>query len=103
MPYLLDTLGLEPGDNFTAVIFVQIGGTITPNTALYKLVKSITKSQFVDRVSIKFSSNPQFSNQIHFKIIILWASDRPIPSKKRWPNTGNIPFHLLPDATTDDR
>lgn len=52
MPYLLDMLGHQPGHNFTAVIFVQIGVTLTPNSALYRLVKSITKSQFVDRVSI---------------------------------------------------
>lgn len=51
MPYLLDILGHEPGHNFTAVIFVQIGVQLTPSSALYRLVKSITKSQFVDRVS----------------------------------------------------
>lgn len=51
MPYLLDILGQEPGHNFTAVIFVQIGVQLTPSSALYRLVKSITKSQFVDRVS----------------------------------------------------
>lgn len=51
MPYLLDILGHEPGHNFTAVIFVQIGVQLTPSAALYRLVKSITKSQFVDRVS----------------------------------------------------
>lgn len=51
LPFLLDTFGLEPRHNYTAVIFVQIGVTLTPNVALYKLVKTITKSQFVDRVS----------------------------------------------------
>lgn len=28
MPYLLDILGHEPGHNFTAVIFVQIGPVV---------------------------------------------------------------------------
>lgn len=51
LPYLLEQLGMEPRHNFTSIIFVQIGVTLTPNAALYKLVKSITKSQFVDRVS----------------------------------------------------
>lgn len=55
MPFLLETLGHEPGHNFTAVIFVQIGATLSPTAALYKLVKSITKSQFVDSVSISRS------------------------------------------------
>ena len=51
MPFLLDILNREPDHNFTAVIFVQIGVTLTPNSALYRLVKSITKSQYVARVS----------------------------------------------------
>lgn len=55
MPFLLETLGHEPGHNFTAVIFVQGGAAMTPTAALYKLVKSITKSQFVDSVSISIS------------------------------------------------
>lgn len=52
MPFLLDILNKEPGHNFTAVIFVQIGVTLTPNSALYRLVKTITRSQYVARVSI---------------------------------------------------
>ena len=55
MPYLLDALGSEPRNNYTAVIYVQIGAQLTQNAALYKLVKSITKSQFVDRVSSDLS------------------------------------------------
>ncbi|KAG4074562.1 hypothetical protein HA402_005627 [Bradysia odoriphaga] len=85
MPYLLDILGHEPGHNFTAVIFVQIGVQLTPSSALYRLVKSITKSQFVDR------------------LIIIWASDRPIPSKKKWPNTGSIPLHIVSSIVNDER
>lgn len=51
MPFLLDDVNLRIGNNYTAVIYVQIGAPLTPNNALYKLVKTITKSQFVDRVS----------------------------------------------------
>ncbi|XP_065366614.1 exostosin-1 isoform X2 [Calliphora vicina] len=77
MPFLLDDMNLRTRDNYTAVIYVQIGAPLGPNNALYKLVKTITKSQFVDR------------------IIVLWAADRPIPSKKRWPPTYHIPFHVI--------
>jgi glucuronyl/N-acetylglucosaminyl transferase EXT1 len=83
MPFLLDTFGYKPKDNFTAVIFVQIGSsTLTPNSALYKLVKSITKSQYVSR------------------ILILWASDQKVPSRKRWPSTGHIPLHIITSLTS---
>lgn len=51
MPFLLDDMNLRTRDNYTAVIYVQIGAPLSPNNALYKLVKTITKSQFVDRVS----------------------------------------------------
>lgn len=51
-PFLLEGVGLRPGPNYTAVIFVQIGAQqLTAGSALYKLVKSITKSQFVDKVT----------------------------------------------------
>lgn len=53
-PFLLEGVGLRPGPNYTAVIFVQIGAQLTPSSALYKLVKSITKSQFVDKVRKQF-------------------------------------------------
>lgn len=77
MPFLHHTLGYQPNDNFTAMIFVQIGTTLTPTSALYKLVKSVTKSQYVD------------------KILILWACDQKVPSRKRWPNTGHISLHII--------
>lgn len=50
MPFHMDIQDYQPGHNYTAIIFVQIGTSLTPNTALYRLVKSITRSQFVDRV-----------------------------------------------------
>lgn len=42
-------------------------------------------------------------SQCHLQIIILWASDRPIPSKKRWPYTGAIPFHIISSIVKDER
>lgn len=50
-PFLLDLAGHQPKHNYTAVIYVQVGNTLTPTSALYRLVKAVTKSQFVDRVS----------------------------------------------------
>ncbi|XP_062562398.1 LOW QUALITY PROTEIN: exostosin-1-like [Armigeres subalbatus] len=85
-PFLLEGVGLRPGPNYTAVIFVQIGAQqLTAGSALYKLVKSITKSQFVD------------------KILILWACDRPAPSRKRWPSTGHIPLHVISGGLNEER
>lgn len=81
-PFLLNTLGFEPNGNFTAVIFVQVGQALTPSSALYKLVKSVTKSQFVNR------------------ILILWASDQKVPSRKRFPSTGHIPLHIVSSLST---
>jgi len=52
MPFLLNSMGAEPRHNYTAVIYVQIGAALGPNAALYKLVRTITKSQFVERVSL---------------------------------------------------
>ncbi|KAG5683893.1 hypothetical protein PVAND_013153 [Polypedilum vanderplanki] len=77
LPFYLDRLGYEPRANFTAVIFVQVGQPINPQSALYKLVKSITKSQFVNR------------------ILILWAADQKVPSRKRFPATGHVPLHIV--------
>lgn len=48
-------------------------------------------------------NNIQFYSQCHLQIIILWASDRPIPSKKRWPFTGAIPFHIISSIVKDER
>lgn len=81
-PFLLNSLGYEPNRNFTAVIFVQVGQALTPSSALYKLVKSVTKSQFVNR------------------ILILWASDQKVPSRKRFPSTGHIPLHIVSSLST---
>lgn len=67
MPFLLDRLDYSPRSNYTAVIYVQIGAPMTPNVALYKLVKTISKSQFVDRVSISFQKGDLIS-----KLIVLF-------------------------------
>uniref|UniRef100_A0A1L8E1L1 Putative glycosyl transferase family 64 domain protein n=1 Tax=Nyssomyia neivai TaxID=330878 RepID=A0A1L8E1L1_9DIPT len=85
MPFHMDIDDYQPGHNYTAIIFVQIGTSLTPNTALYRLVKSITRSLFVDG------------------IIILWASDRPIPTRKRWPSMGHISLNIIQSNTNEER
>ncbi|KAL9875690.1 exostosin glycosyltransferase 1 ttv isoform 4-T6 [Glossina fuscipes fuscipes] len=77
MPFQFENMNFQPRSNYTAVIYVQIGAPLNPNNALYKLVKTITRSQFIA------------------KIIILWAADRSTPSRKRWPPTYHIPFHVI--------
>lgn len=73
MPFLLDILNKEPGHNFTAVIFVQIGVTLTPSSALYRLVKTITRSQYVARVSFI----PQFSfSPVAIAFIAIYSRNR---------------------------
>lgn len=57
MPFLINESNLEVGENYTAVIYVQIGSPVTPNNALYKLIKTISKSQFVDRVSSRVTES----------------------------------------------
>lgn len=107
MPFQLDLLNQEPGHNFTAVIFVQIGFTLTPNTALYRLIKSITKSRYIAKVNTirTLIARRGFDGETlaPFQIIVLWASDRTVPSKKRWPNTGSIPLHVISSMVNDER
>lgn len=97
-PFLLDQTGHQPKHNYTAVIYVQVGNALTPTSALYRLVKAVTKSQFVDRVSSGQLASRlyQWTNSpcLH-QIVILWASDRPAPPRKRWPAMGHIPLHVV--------
>lgn len=52
LPFALAASGQQPGHNFTAVVYVQIGTALSPNVALYRLVRSISRSQFVNSVSV---------------------------------------------------
>lgn len=71
LPFLLDPMGYRPGQNYTAVIFVQIGSQLTPNTALYKLVKSITKSQFIDKVNHSLPRKINSSFVTHSVVVVV--------------------------------
>lgn len=71
-----------PVPYFTAVIYCQLGTPLTPTSTLYRLVKNIGKSQYATR------------------IVIIWASDKPSPSKSRWPQLPTtVPLHVLHEAT----
>lgn len=50
-PFYTHMLGIPPGNSLTAVIYVTRGGVLTTTNPLYKLVRNISKSQFVVRVS----------------------------------------------------
>lgn len=51
-PFYTHMLGTRAGDSLTAVIYITRGGLLTATNPLYKLVKNISKSQFVSRVII---------------------------------------------------
>ena len=49
-PFYWRHLGVEPGTRFTAVIYATTSSVMF-NSPLYKLVRSVTKSKYLDRVS----------------------------------------------------
>ncbi|XP_014214425.1 exostosin-1 [Copidosoma floridanum] len=63
----------DPGNTFTAIIYSQLGST----AVLYRLLKSLTKSKYLDR------------------IILMWNSDIPLPKKPRWQGIKS-PIHIVP-------
>ncbi|XP_015118198.1 exostosin-1 isoform X3 [Diachasma alloeum] len=52
----------DPGNQFTAIIYSQLGST----AVLYRLLRSVAKSKYLD------------------KIILMWNSDIPVPRRPRW-------------------
>ncbi|KAL0268472.1 UNVERIFIED_CONTAM: hypothetical protein PYX00_010401 [Menopon gallinae] len=78
-PFYTDMLGTSPGDSLTAVIYVTRGGPLSITHPLYKLVKNISKSQFVSR------------------IIIMWCAEKPPPPRIKWPPMSkHIPLNPHP-------
>lgn len=60
---------------FTAVVYAT-SPTFNSLSPLYKLIKSISKSQYVAR------------------IVVLWTNDRPPPSLNKWPSTP-VPINII--------
>ncbi|KAK6618231.1 hypothetical protein RUM44_002682 [Polyplax serrata] len=77
-PFYTHMLGIPPGNSLTAVIYVTRGGVLTTTNPLYKLVRNISKSQFVVR------------------ILILWCAEKPPPPRKKWPQLSrHIPLNII--------
>ncbi|KAK6617779.1 hypothetical protein RUM43_014007 [Polyplax serrata] len=77
-PFYTHMLGIPPGNSLTAVIYVTRGGVLTATNPLYKLVRNISKSQFVVR------------------ILILWCAEKPPPPRKKWPQLSrHIPLNII--------
>ncbi|XP_067008988.1 exostosin-1 [Anabrus simplex] len=79
-PFFLNALGAQPGERFTAVIYVQLGVAAATPTAspLYRLVRNVARSQYVAR------------------IVIVWSSEKPPPPRARWPQMpASVPLNIL--------
>lgn len=50
-PFYLDVLGAEPDNQFTAVIYSQLGGPAASTSPLYRLIRNVARSVYVARVS----------------------------------------------------
>lgn len=69
-------------DNFTAVVYCQLGAPLTPSSTLFRLIKNVAKSQHVS------------------KILVAWNSDKPLPPHSRWPPLpGHVSFHVLQESS----
>ncbi|KAG7166152.1 Exostosin-1-like 1 [Homarus americanus] len=79
-PFYLTSLGTTPSTRYTAVISVSHGGSGPMHTTpLYKLVKNIARSKFVER------------------IVVVWTSSQAAPTESRLPG-GNVPVHVVASA-----
>ncbi|XP_022901231.1 exostosin-1 [Onthophagus taurus] len=65
-------------DRFTAVIYCQLGLSLTSSSTLYRLLQNVGRSKHV------------------FRIIVVWSNDKRSPSKNRWPTLpSHVHFHIL--------
>jgi glucuronyl/N-acetylglucosaminyl transferase EXT1 len=80
----------NPGNTFTAIIYSQLGST----AVLYRLLKSLAKSKYLDKVFIPIrpidravravACESAIAHIVLFQIILLWNSEIPVPRKPRW-------------------
>lgn len=76
-PFYHNTLGTSPSPRYTAVIGVSHGGSgLIHTTPLYKLIKNIARSKFVE------------------KIVVVWTSPQVAPVESRLPG-GSVPVHVV--------
>ncbi|GFG40335.1 hypothetical protein Cfor_00928 [Coptotermes formosanus] len=50
-PFYYDMLGSQPDNQFTAVIYSQLGGPAVSTSPLYRLIKNVARSLYIARVS----------------------------------------------------
>lgn len=82
----------NPGNTFTAIIYSQLGST----AVLYRLLRSLAKSKYLDKVRIYLLTELSFRYAradgrflitliiVSVQIILLWNSEIPVPKKSRW-------------------
>jgi glucuronyl/N-acetylglucosaminyl transferase EXT1 len=74
-PFQVDYNDVE---SFTAIVYCQLGLSLTPSAPLYRLVTNIARSKYVS------------------KIIVVWSNDKRPPTKNRWPTLPhNISLHVI--------
>lgn len=50
-PFHYNIFGIEPEPYFTAIIYSQLASSLTVNSPIYRLLRSIARSQYVSEVS----------------------------------------------------
>ncbi|XP_069687017.1 exostosin-1 [Periplaneta americana] len=77
-PFYMDMLGAEPDNQFTAVIYSQLGGPAMSTSPLYRLIRNVARSMYVAR------------------IVVVWSGEKPPPPRSRWPSLPNsVPLNIL--------
>ncbi|XP_065212727.1 exostosin-1-like [Planococcus citri] len=76
-PFHYDIYGISPQDEFTAIIYSQMSHSVTGNSPIYRLLRSIARSQYVT------------------EIIVIWCNDKVTPQQVRWPSFSRIRFTII--------
>ncbi|XP_074656128.1 exostosin-1a-like [Tubulanus polymorphus] len=79
-PFYYGNLGFSPVGTFTAVIYSTGGSSYHPQSSLYKLVKQLGRSAFLE------------------KLLIIWQSSTTLPSRIRWPVPRNVTIVVINNA-----
>nr|CAD7405779.1 unnamed protein product [Timema cristinae] len=80
-------LGNKPGEQFTAIIYSQLGSSTMNTAPLFRLVRNVAHSQYVAR------------------IVVIWSGEKSPPAKSRWPILPvSLPLNVLqnPSNTNGD-
>nr|CAD7428535.1 unnamed protein product [Timema monikensis] len=86
-PFYQNMLGNKPGEQFTAIIYSQLGSSTMNTAPLFRLVRNVAHSQYVAR------------------IVVIWSGEKSPPAKSRWPILPvSLPLNVLqnPSNTNGD-